>query len=157
MPTDEATRSEPQPITTYHVREECGGETDLSAPSLEAAREKAEEWIRAGDYGVVETTIWVHGWIGLSGPDGEDPDDEEQLTVAIDPSEPGCRDADRTYPAHDWDEPAVRGHGGGVILVSDCRRCRIRRTADTWAQDPETGEQGLESIRYDRAEPVDRD
>jgi len=76
-------------------------------------------------------------------------------TVTLHPDEPECSRA-----AHSWcspyvlvggDEsnPGVRGHGGGVLIHTVCRHCLVSRWRDTWAQNPENGEQGLESISYD--------
>jgi hypothetical protein len=61
--------------------------------------------------------------------------------------------------AHDWqspytllgglrDNPGVWGHGGGVVTREVCARCGTYRITDTWAHDPDTGEQGLRRISY---------
>jgi len=49
---------------------------------------------------------------------------------------------------HDWVQGQVMGSGGGVCYVETCSLCGARRHVDTWAQNPETGEQGLTSISY---------
>lgn len=46
------------------------------------------------------------------------------------------------------ESPGVRGHGGGVIICEVCMHCGCERETDTWDQDPETGRQGLTSVRY---------
>ena len=76
-----------------------------------------------------------------------------QLVVEIPPPEPTCPG----HRAHEWAGGSVQGHGGGVITVEECRRCGVRLTTDTWATDPETGEQGLRTIRYDAPESDDRE
>lgn len=84
--------------------------------------------------------------------------DRESHTIAIDPPEPECCAAE-----HDWqsphellggakENPGVWGHGGGVIIRDCCADCGAYRVRDTWAQDPATGEQGLESLRYEDAD-----
>jgi hypothetical protein len=47
------------------------------------------------------------------------------------------------------ENPGVWGHGGGVVINEACVRCGCGRTTDTWAQDPSTGRQGLESVAYE--------
>jgi len=110
---------------------------------------------------------WEASWTGNSTTDADgetvgdvvlSPSDEcesDERTVAIDPDEPDCVDV-----AHRWrsphrlvggiaENPGVWGHGGGVMITECCMRCGCARLTDTWAQDPETGEQGLTSVRYE--------
>lgn len=81
--------------------------------------------------------------------------ESESVTVAVDPDEPPCRAGHQ----HDWqsphaivggsaENPGVRGHGGGVIITEACMVCGCGRRTDTWAANPATGEQGLESVTY---------
>lgn len=76
--------------------------------------------------------------------------------VAMDPPEPECAAGE-----HRWispyelvggieENPGVHGNAGGVIVTEVCALCGTRRTTDTWAQDPSTGEQGLTAVWYDR-------
>lgn len=85
--------------------------------------------------------------------------DRASHSVAIEPEEPACSHAD----GHDWrsphglvggceSNPGVWGHGGSVVAHEVCVRCALARITDGWAQDPETGVQGLTSVRYDRDE-----
>ena len=71
--------------------------------------------------------------------------------VTIDPVEPDCTRGDdhswRAWPPGD-EHGGVRGHGGSVIVTEACQHCGAYRLTDYWAQDPMTGEQGLESIEY---------
>ena len=69
-------------------------------------------------------------------------------SVAVEPIVPNCRDDDE----HNWFEVSMRGHGGGVIHTDVCIRCGVYRTTDLWAQDPQTGEQGLTSVSYEEAD-----
>ena len=47
------------------------------------------------------------------------------------------------------EDPGVHGHGGGVLITEVCRHCGCKRTTDTWAQNPETGVDGLRSVSYE--------
>ena len=78
----------------------------------------------------------------------------------VEPVEPECIDGGTE---HRWDSPfaivggikdnpGVHGKGGGVLIHKVCRRCGSHRHTDTWATDPETGEQGLESVSYAEAD-----
>jgi len=127
----------------------------------EGVEKAAEEWIRGGDYsGAFEDegaeTIWVDVEIMIDDP--ENPDGWwvlECLPIRIDPPEPECPEG----AEHDWqnpveivggikENPGVWGHGGGVTISECCMRCGCKRVTDTWAQRRDTGEQGLESVRY---------
>lgn len=44
----------------------------------------------------------------------------------------------------------VYGSGGGVAWTDRCRLCQVKVSTDTWAQNPETGEQGLRSTTVTR-------
>lgn len=81
--------------------------------------------------------------------------------LSIDPPEPDCAPGH----AHDWcspydvlgglaENPGVQGRGGGVIIREVCQHCGTYRERDTWAQDRCTGQQGLESVRYEDADEV---
>lgn len=122
----------------------------LGVMGIFEAREAAEAAIREGDYGKIASTIWVDARIG------SETDHEETLTAQIDPEEPDCADGKE----HDWqspheivgglkENPGVWGHGGGVKINECCMNCGAGKFTDTWAQRPDTGEQGLISIRYE--------
>jgi hypothetical protein len=82
--------------------------------------------------------------------------DRESHTIELEQEIPPCEDGQE----HDWqspleivggiaENPGVWGHGGGVIAVECCMHCGCKRTTDTWAQNPATGEQGLTSVSYE--------
>jgi hypothetical protein len=80
----------------------------------------------------------------------------ETVTVTIEPSVPDCDD---DHSEHEWEDDGregfgavVTGHGGCVVLQHRCTHCGIVRITDTWAQRRDTGEQGLESVRYTSVE-----
>ena len=138
--------SETTTIGAYLVRAD-GAEERIGAATLDEARALAEEWLREGIVDAVETdlrTSWADGT--LTDPDGE----IEQLSVQVDPEEPGC--TERT--GHQWAQVkgSLWGHGGGVEYTELCGRCLLLRDTDTWAQRPDTGEQGLRSVTYRRTE-----
>lgn len=110
--------------------------------TAKSAKQAAQEYVDTGDWGDRTSTIWidVHCWRQTKAGRKID---EESHTVELDPQEPACIEA-----AHDWREMSLRGNGGGVICVDKCRHCNWQRTTDTWAQNPQTGEQGLASVSY---------
>jgi hypothetical protein len=126
-------------------------EVEIEAASPEAA---AQGYVETGDWGEPTSTIWITVYVT---PVGGDPDfDREAHTVEIDPDEPSCESGED----HQWkspielvggleDNPGVFGHGGGVVIHEVCQHCGCSKTTDTWAQNPETGEQGLQSVSYD--------
>src|SRR5690606_13270589 len=79
--------------------------------------------------------------------------DRDRYTIEIEPEEPECEHAD----GHDWHEWRVRGPGGrGIIPEVRAPGGRYMIT-DTWAQHPDTGEQGLESVEYREPDEVSRE
>jgi hypothetical protein len=115
---------------------------DETAFRVRTAKPKkaARELVQAGDYGKLESTCWVDARITARGVD------YELRSIAVDPGEPEC-DSEHE---HDWHETGVQGHGGGVMVYETCRHCGVERVTDTWAQRPDTGEQGLLSISYEQ-------
>lgn len=137
-------------LRSYTLRDEAGTEKVISAASMDDAEVQAKEWVRDGDYGQIEKTIWIDAEIFTN-------DDSERsfVTVAIDPVVPPCKSGE----THNWqspyrlvgglrENPGVFGNGGGVIITEACVVCGCRRTTDTWAQNPTTGKQGLTSVEY---------
>lgn len=140
-------------MTYYEVRTE-GADQSIEADSLEDAIRQAEEWLRDGNWDTDKGTIWVHGYLIETDQDGEET--VHDVDVTIDPPEPQCDHED----GHDWqspleivggirENPGVWGHGGGVTIQEVCVRCGCGKLTDTWAQDPETGRQGLRSVAYE--------
>lgn len=74
-----------------------------------------------------------------------DPDDAASALVAVHPPEPACR----TPGEHSWRGLWMQPHGGGAMGEDYCRACGVRKVWDSWATDPVTGTQGLESVRYE--------
>jgi hypothetical protein len=85
------------------------------------------------------------------------------IVIAINPAEPKC-----TAKEHDWrspysvlggnkENPGVSASGGGVVIKEVCAHCGTYRVTDTWAQNPENGIQGLESVTYEQADDVSQE
>jgi hypothetical protein len=139
--------------TTWRL---CEGETwyaTVEAPDAAAALEIARDNVEASNYNDMDATIWIPIRVQCEATGDEDAD-----TVRLDPPVPECSDRD----GHDWqsphervggltENPGVFGHGGGVQIHEICASCERRRVTDTWATDPVTGRQGLESVSYPRA------
>ena len=133
----------------YRIWDE-GDEKTVECDTIQDAEEEARDWLKDGEWDTESGTTWVSANI-----ESEDGAETSSVTVAINPDEPSCiNDA-----GHDWqapyaivggckENPGVWGHGGGVVIQAVCLRCGCGRLTDTWAQDPNTGEQGLESVEY---------
>ena len=114
-----------------------------------------------GSYDDRISTIWIDVRVKEVDEDGDTVEDGEARSarVALDPKEPDCAD---THD-HDWrspysvlggleSNPGVQRSGGGVVITEVCCHCGYYRETNTWAQDPETGQQGLESVAYTEAD-----
>jgi hypothetical protein len=135
---------------TWQLSEEgCAYET-IEADSAEEALKIACDNVDRASYSEAEGTIWVDVRVTCA-----ETGEEENGTVQLDEEEPCCTESE-----HDWqspyellggckENPGVWGHGGGVIIHEVCMHCGCERVTDTWAQRPDTGEQGLESVSYD--------
>lgn len=148
---DAATELDSHPGIPYTLVDVVGDvRKEILAADEDDMREQAKAWAKEGDWDLSGGTIWVD--VRVLDADG---DRVETVTAAIHPPEPRC-----TGGEHDWqspheivggieENPGVWGHGGGVIIHECCMRCGAHMVTDTWAQRPDTGEQGLESVRYD--------
>lgn len=139
-------------------------ELEIEADSAEDA---AQEYVDDGSWGEEPKTSWVGVYVReIKGKD-EDGEpilgEEERHTIEVEPTEP----RKMAECGHDWESPhsvvgglsenpGVFGHGGGVIIMEVCRHCGGYRITDTWAQNPETGEQGLTSVEYREADESSR-
>lgn len=101
----------------------------------------------------IERTIWVDGFWGFS-PGRLD----HAFEVEIDPTPPACTKSKHFFHSpHSIvggieENPGVWGHGGGVIILEVCKHCGLEKHTDTWAQNPQNGQQGLTSIRYTQSD-----
>lgn len=122
------------------------------------AQEAAEFFVLGGDWEPEPSTWWCHVTCTPIDKDGEEIEDEaEDIAVAMDPDEPECADGEHDWRSPEWlggcdTNPGVWGHGGGVKSTEVCSKCGLYRITDTWAQDQQTGEQGLESVEYREAD-----
>lgn len=167
MTTETTTTETPAPETrTYYCWDNTCGDHDGYEIEAETPEAAAREFVDQGDYeDGSDQTQWIDIRVRETCGDGEpDEDAEAELcTVTLDPPEPDCAEGED----HDWcspielvggceENPGVHGHGGGVTIHSVCRHCGAHRHTDTWAQRPDTGEQGLESVRYEPADERSR-
>lgn len=143
----------------YEITTEAGDyECSIEASSAEEALDIYEEssWIDCLRRECNGETYWLT----TTATRENDEDDTADRSIAIDPDEPEC-----SAEEHDWqrpieivgglaENPGVFGHGGGVRILEICANCGIKKRTDTWAQRPDTGEQGLTSIRYEEADEV---
>jgi hypothetical protein len=135
-----------------YICNDGNGEEEITAKTPEDA---AQKYVDGGDWGDSTETTFVSVCVTPLDEDGEPNDDEQEcITISVDPEEPECSGGE-----HDWqsphelvgglkENPGVYGHGGGVIITEVCSRCGAYRIRDTWAQNPENGEQGLHSVTY---------
>lgn len=133
------------------------GHADIECSTLPEARRVLDDWIKDGSWEDSENTWWLDvtlykadgrgGWECIDG-----------LTHTVAPTEPPCDDDGEHWWTDDVrivggidSSPGVWGHGGGVRCHEACRICGASRVTDTWAQRPDTGEEGLDSIEYQEA------
>jgi hypothetical protein len=123
----------------------------ITASSTEEALEEARTNVDRSNYSDCTGTLWIDVRV-----DCEETGESDSDTVTLDEEEPDCEDGE----THEWssphsllggltENPGVYGHGGGVIIHEVCLTCGCKRTTDTWAQNRETGEQGLHSVSYE--------
>lgn len=141
-------------LRTWRLIEEGHAYDTVEAESAEDALEVARGNVSRANYPTDDDrsqgTIWIDVRVHC-----EETDEEDSDTVECGPEEPGCAEDE-----HDWqapheivggikENPGVWGHGGGVLIHEVCVHCGCGRTTDTWAQRPDTGEQGLRSVKYE--------
>jgi hypothetical protein len=131
-----------------------------------SATDAAQDYVDNGDWGDRTDTCWIHvsTWRQGINADGDDVEcDEVTHTVTIEADEPKCSASEHYWVSpHELlggleENPGVFGHGGGVIMKFVCLHCGTYSTTDTWAQDSQTGEQGLESVSYEPADERSRE
>jgi hypothetical protein len=131
-------------------------EVEIEADS---AQEAAQEYVDGGDWGEDDETFWIDVFVQEVDEDGEEVGDRESVTIQVDPPEPKCVEDQE----HEWkspysvlgglkENPGVQGHGGGVIIREVCKHCGKYKTEDTWAQNSNNGQQGLDSVKYEEAD-----
>ena len=132
------------------------GDFEIEADSMEDALEMAEDEWRSC-YDSEDETIRVGVIVTVEGEEMYPLVDgvSESISIEIEPDEPPCVDGDHKWQAPHAivggleENPGVFGNGGGVIYHEICLRCGCRKTVNTWATDPNTGQQGLETLKYE--------
>jgi hypothetical protein len=120
------------------------GEMEIEADCWEAA---AIEYVHTGEWGPSNTTRWIHVSVYVPAEDGGW-DNHDGMKVTLHPDVPKCVEAE-----HRWIQEQTRGNGGGISTSRMCRWCGVEKTWTNWGQDPDDGEQGLESITYSEPDP----
>lgn len=105
--------------------------------------EAAQIWVQTGDYPDHPETWWIHLAVRRAYK-RKKRGDFSSVSVEVPPDEPEC-----TESKHKWVDEQTRCNGGGVIITDTCEHCGVKRIINTWAQDRETGSQGLTSVRYE--------
>lgn len=139
-------------MTQFELWEDGFHYNTIEADSIEEALEVAKENVDGDNYAYdgASTTLWIDVKVV-----NVETEEESRDTVVCYAKEPKCVDGE-----HDWqspweivggikDNPGVWGKGGGVIVNEVCMKCGCKKTTDTWAQRPDTGEQGLTSVSYE--------
>src|SRR5690606_4202298 len=136
------------------------GNAEVEYRTAKSAKEAAREYVETGDWGERNETIWIDVLayrkalvVGENDDVVEVRIDEQRHTITLDPNEPDCTDGQ----THDWRGRDMRSHGGGLIITEVCAHCGRRRIHNTWAQRPDTGEQGLGAIEYREADEASRE
>jgi hypothetical protein len=138
---------------TWFLSEEGHGYGEFVG-TREEAIDEVQSNVERINYPDTTGTIWIDVMIRC-----EATDEEWSGSVTLDEPEPDC------HPGytHEWiaphwlvggikENPGVWGNGGGVVIHEACRHCGCERVTDTWAQRPDTGEQGLTSVEYREGE-----
>lgn len=144
-------------MATWKLYEEGTHYDTIDADTAEEALDVAKNNVDASNYNDVDKTMWIEVEVYCN-----ETEERARATVQCDPDEPDCP----SHAKHDWqspheivggleENPGVHGHGGGVIITEVCMHCGCERVTDTWAQNPTTGEQGLESVTYDPGKYAD--
>jgi len=142
------------------------GNAAVAYRDIDTSEAAAHDYVDTGEWGDVTRTLWLTIYTWRQGyvldTDGELVEleiDHESHTIELEPDEPECSDDHN----HNWchplsvvggiaENPGVFGHGGGVIITAVCSHCGTYRRTDTWAQDMDTGVQGLTSVDYAEAD-----
>lgn len=156
----EAARSrlaESDELRSWKLYEDGHHYNTIKAPGCAEALEAAKEGVDPRNYPGVSgdgltITIWVRVRVKC-----EATGENDSAKVACDPVPPKCGDGNQD---HDWqtplrivggiaENPGVWGNGGGVRIHEACMNCGCAKITDTWAQDRESGEQGLTSVEFE--------
>lgn len=148
-------KTRPYLLRQWDISEHGYTFASVTADTLEEALAAAREKVESGDsgYDLSEGTVYADYYV-TNAVTGEC----DSFSVTWEAQEPACEDDE-----HDWqspyellggikENPGVWSHGGGVIIRECCARCGRYRITDTWAQRPDTGEQGLREVRYEDAD-----
>ena len=137
-------------MPTYQISEDGSETCQIDAKNAETAVDLAAGLVVAGQYGRIIGAYWVD----VFAYNVADRYDDAKAEVQLDEPEPACVAAAHTWTRpHDTvggceSNPGVRGHKGGVTIVSVCSECGCQRVTDTWATRPDTGKSGYTVTRH---------
>lgn len=142
----------------FIVRDEYVSQ-QLEAETMEEAVEQGKEWLSDGDWDR-STTLFLEAWV-IEQDDHGGEIDREYIKAVLPAEEPDCVDG-----SHDWqspweilgglrENPGVWSNGGGVRITEVCMRCGCGKHTDTWAQNPNNGQQGYRTVEYHPREFVE--
>lgn len=135
---------------TWELREDGFQYAEFVADDAKTALAEVVSNVDRSNYPDAEGTLWIDVSVRCV-----ETDEKDSETVTLDEDEPECSESE-----HNWQQshalfgglegnPGCWGHGGGVIISEVCAHCGCKRVTDTWAQRPDTGEQGLRSVSYE--------
>lgn len=128
----------------------------VMAPSAEAALAIARANVSEGNYDF-HSTLWVDVRVTCEATEEEATDTvqlQQQRAPFCKPRHKHSWSPDKEKGGLD-ENPGVFGHGGGVLIYEVCSHCGMRKCTDTWAQRPDTGEEGFTTVTY--LDPCDDD
>lgn len=143
----------------YYARgEDIEGHEDLGVDGVLAdsitseveARRAVARMLQDGEWDTSEDYVVLHATI-LSGESPDEAVEAGYVRLVLDQDEPDCR----RDQEHEWIAGGPRSHGGSVWYRDRCGRCGTVRVTDAWAQDPETGDEGLRAVYYERDDARD--
>jgi hypothetical protein len=112
---------------------------------IEASSAEAAANIYASDFTPENKTYWVNCLVYK----GSEEEEVENIRITIDPEIPKCENFyGEVKDSHKWESDRISGNNGGVIIVERCCHCDCKKITNTYDYDPETGEQGFESVKY---------
>lgn len=150
---------------TLEMSEECGGsesedfEADTWREAVSYAKERLQEWVRGGDYGINGASVSAN--YVLYDEDGEEVD-EENMRVEIEPDHDALiREAGGDICCkHDWsaegeggcqENPGVWSTGGtSMVFKRHCRKCGLKRTENWTGAQRNPGEH--DTFEYEQPE-----
>lgn len=129
----------------YLLRQEGIDDRRIARDTDEEAIEYAHAWARL--WRANGSTIWVYTSIFRGGEPSDDPD--IRVNTPIDPVPPRCTE-ESGHAFEEVEDSRRANNGPGDTYMEECTHCGAVKYVNTGAQS-HTGQEGLTSIRYERA------